>query len=129
MTWQRASVGVAVITAGLVFLYQRYWWYIPGILSHFTMTVHKNRPSLWEIQLEGKIPPTRSHQNAQTKPNVIFIVADDLGYNDISFYGGGLPGLATKHIDSIGSQGVAFSNGYAGHATCAPARAAIMTGR
>lgn len=125
--WQRLSVGAVVVALVLV-LYQRYWWYLPGLLSHFTMTVHAHRPSLWEAQLSNGVPPTRSADSARSKPNIIFIVADDLGYNDISFYGGGIPGLKTKYIDSIGSSGIAFSNGYAGHATCAPSRAAIMTG-
>lgn len=51
------------------------------------------------------------------------------GFNDISYYGGGIEGLPTPNIDSIGTDGVGFTNGYAGHATCAPSRAAIMTGR
>ncbi len=64
-------------------------------------------------------------------PNVVFILADDLGYNDITFNGGGVANGAvpTPNIDSIGKTGVAFANGYAGNATCAPSRAAIMTGR
>ena len=63
-------------------------------------------------------------------PNIIVIVADDLGYNDISFNGGGVaPGVATPNIDSIARQGVSFDQAYAGHATCAPSRAALLTGR
>ncbi len=64
-------------------------------------------------------------------PNVVLIVADDLGFNDITHYGGGLAGgkVPTPHIDSIARGGVDFRNGYSGNATCAPSRAAIMTGR
>ena len=64
-------------------------------------------------------------------PNIVLIVADDLGYNDISFNGGGVAGgiLKTPNIDSIGHDGVSFADGYAGNATCAPSRAALMTGR
>src|SRR6185437_5973080 len=64
-------------------------------------------------------------------PNVLFILADDMGYNDITFHGGGVArgAVPTPNIDSIGRQGVDFQNGYAGNATCAPSRAAIMTGR
>lgn len=67
----------------------------------------------------------------QRPPNVVFILADDMGYNDITFNGGGIAGGAvpTPNIDSIGHDGVDFVNGYAGNATCAPSRAAIMTGR
>lgn len=64
-------------------------------------------------------------------PNIILIVADDLGYNDLSFNGGGVAGGAvpTPFIDSIGRQGVNFEQAYAGHGTCAPSRAALLTGR
>lgn len=68
---------------------------------------------------------------ASRPPNVVLIVADDLGFNDITHYGGGIAGgkVPTPHIDSIASGGVNFRNGYSGNATCAPSRAAIMTGR
>lgn len=64
-------------------------------------------------------------------PNVIVILADDMGFNDITFNGGGVAdGLApTPNIDSLGHDGVSFTNGYDGNATCAPSRATIMTGR
>jgi arylsulfatase A-like enzyme len=67
----------------------------------------------------------------QRPPNIVFILADDLGFNDITFNGGGVADGAapTPNIDSIGHDGVSFANGYAGNATCAPSRAAIMTGR
>src|SRR5205823_6129153 len=62
---------------------------------------------------------------------IILILADDLGFNDLSFGGGGVAGGAVKtpHIDSIAREGVTMTRGYAGDATCAPSRAAIMTGR
>lgn len=65
------------------------------------------------------------------QPNIILILADDLGFNDITLNGGGLAGgsVPTPHIDSIARQGVNFQTGYAGNATCAPSRAALMTGR
>jgi arylsulfatase A-like enzyme len=64
-------------------------------------------------------------------PNVIVIVADDLGYNDISLNGGGVAGgtVPTPNIDSLARQGVSFEQAYSGHATCAPSRAALLTGR
>ncbi|WP_395444077.1 sulfatase-like hydrolase/transferase [Caulobacter sp. UC70_42] len=67
----------------------------------------------------------------QRPPNVVFILADDLGYNDVTLNGGGVANGAvpTPAIDSIAHQGVTFANGYSGNATCAPSRAAIMTGR
>ncbi|WP_337187072.1 sulfatase-like hydrolase/transferase [Phenylobacterium sp.] len=64
-------------------------------------------------------------------PNIVLIVADDLGYNDLTVNGGGVAGGAapTPNIDSIAREGVNFAQGYAGHATCAPSRAALLTGR
>jgi uncharacterized sulfatase len=64
-------------------------------------------------------------------PNVVLILADDLGWNDLTLGGGGVAGgtVPTPHIDSIAARGVRFSNGYAANGTCAPSRAAILSGR
>lgn len=69
--------------------------------------------------------------SATQPPNIVLIVADDLGWNDLTFNGGGVAGgtVPTKHIDSIAADGVNFVNGYAGQGTCAPSRAMMMTGR
>ncbi len=58
---------------------------------------------------------------ARRGPNIILILVDDLGVA-----GGVVP---TPHIDSIGRQGVSFDQAYTGHGTCAPSRAALLTGR
>jgi arylsulfatase A-like enzyme len=65
------------------------------------------------------------------KPNIIVILADDMGSNDITFNGGGVAdgAVPTPHIDSIGRDGCNFPLAYAGNATCSPSRAALMTGR
>ena len=64
-------------------------------------------------------------------PNIILILADDLGYNDISTFGGGVDEgrVQTPNIDQLAAQGAVFEQAYAGNATCAPSRAMIMTGR
>ena len=64
-------------------------------------------------------------------PNIILIVADDLGYNDISTFGGGLADgrVKTPHIDQLAADGVVFSQSYSGGGTCAVSRAMLMTGR
>jgi arylsulfatase A-like enzyme len=84
--------------------------------------VAANQPVAW-AQGPGT-PPAGTRP-----PNIILIMADDLGINDISLTGTGAGGVATPNIDAIGQQGVVFTNGYAGNATCAPSRAALMTGR
>lgn len=65
--------------------------------------------------------------NAQQKPNVIFILTDDLGYGDLSCYGA--TKLDTPNLDKLAKQGIQFSNAHATSATCTPSRYAIMTGQ
>lgn len=62
-------------------------------------------------------------------PNIVLIVADDLGYNDISTFGGGVDGMQTPAIDRLAAQGAVFTQSYSGASTCAPSRAMMMTGR
>jgi len=71
-----------------------------------------------------------SSVNAQP-PNIILILADDLGINDVSTFGGGVANgrVTTPNIDQLAAQGAIFNQAYAGAATCAPSRAMIMTGR
>lgn len=59
-------------------------------------------------------------------PNIIVILADDLGYGDVSSYGA--IGLQTPNIDRIAKSGIRFTNGYATSATSTPSRYALMTG-
>jgi arylsulfatase A-like enzyme len=68
---------------------------------------------------------------AQRPPNIIVILADDLGFNDVTTYGGGkaAQGVPTPNIDAIARDGVRFDQGYAAAAVCTVSRAALMTGR
>ena len=61
------------------------------------------------------------------RPNVILIVADDLGYGDLAIFGN--PVVRTPHLDALAHRGVLLSQHYSGSPICAPARAAILTGR
>jgi arylsulfatase A-like enzyme len=63
---------------------------------------------------------------AQARPNIILIQADDLGYGDLSAYGQAQ--FATPGIDRLAREGVRFTHYYAGSTVCAPSRAALMTG-
>lgn len=85
-----------------------------------------NRPILWQ-----KGPASAEKSPAERQPNIVFILADDLGINDISTFGGGVAGGAvpTPNIDRLAKQGASFTQSYAGNATCAPSRAMLMTGR
>ena len=65
--------------------------------------------------------------SAQTKPNIIFIQADDLGYGDLSCYG--QRKFKTPNIDRLAAEGLRFTQYYAGSTVCAPSRSALMTGQ
>ena len=61
------------------------------------------------------------------RPNIIIILTDDQGYNDVGF--NGCIDIQTPNIDRIANNGVVFTNGYVSYAVCGPSRAGIMTGR
>jgi len=98
-------------------------WALPKILN-ITNPILSEGSSNWQ---EG---PQKKDKN-DSRPNIIIILADDLGFNDISLYNGGASdgSLMTPNIDSIAKDGVLFQNGYAANAMCAQSRASIMTGR
>ena len=60
------------------------------------------------------------------KPNVVLILADDLGYGDLGCYGGKV--IPTPNLDRMAREGMRFTQAYAGSAVCAPSRCALMTG-
>src|SRR5437016_358064 len=60
-------------------------------------------------------------------PNIVIILADDLGYGDVGF--NGCPDIPTPNIDSIAANGVLCTNGYSTHPFCSPSRAGLITGR
>ena len=61
------------------------------------------------------------------KPNVIFIMADDLGYAELGSYG--QKKIKTPNLDRLASQGMRFTRNYSGNAVCAPSRCVLMTGK
>ena len=85
-----------------------------------------NHPVAWA---DG--PATADKPAAQRPPNVIVILADDLGINDVTTHGGGYAaqGVPTPNIDAIARDGVRFDQGYAAAAVCTVSRAALLTGR
>jgi len=71
-----------------------------------------------------KNQPTKT--TGQQKPNIVFILADDLGYGDLSC--NGQKNFATPNLDKMAAGGMLFTQHYAGAAVCAPSRSALMTG-
>jgi arylsulfatase A-like enzyme len=68
-----------------------------------------------------------AHSALARRPNVIFILADDLGWGDLSCYG--RPDYRTPNLDRLASQGVRFTDAYSASAVCTPTRCAFITGR
>jgi len=69
-------------------------------------------------------------QAAKTdKPNIIVIMADDLGYGDIGCYGAKPENLKTPNIDRLAANGLQFTNGYCSASTCTPTRFSFLTGK
>ena len=64
---------------------------------------------------------------AYEQPNVIYILADDLGYGDLSCYG--QTRFKTPHIDRLASEGLKCTGHYSGNTVCSPSRASILTGK
>lgn len=66
------------------------------------------------------------HAKSSARPNIVFILADDLGYGDLGCYG--QTTLATPHLDAMAREGLRFTRHYAGSTVCAPSRCVLMTG-
>ena len=66
-------------------------------------------------------------QKNNTKPNILFILCDDMGYGDLGCYG--QPYIRTPHLDAMASEGMRFTQAYAGSPVSAPSRASFMTGQ
>src|SRR5213082_4161706 len=64
--------------------------------------------------------------DAPRKPNIVFILADDLGYGDLGCYG--QTQIQTPHLDRLAAEGMRFTQCYAGSTVCAPSRCCLLTG-
>lgn len=73
------------------------------------------------------VPRAEAAEPARNQPNVIFIVADDLGYGDLQCYGN--PYVDTPRLNRLAADGLRFTDYYSASPLCAPARAALLTGR
>jgi arylsulfatase A-like enzyme len=67
------------------------------------------------------------HARTAERPNIVLIMADDLGYSELGSYGQKL--IQTPHLDQLARQGMKFTRNYAGNAVCAPSRCVLMTGK
>ena len=74
----------------------------------------------------GHLPLVISAKSAADRPNIIYILADDLGYGDIGVYGQQL--ITTPHLDRLAAAGMRFTQHYSGATVCAPSRSAFLEG-
>ena len=121
------------IAIGLVIVFAVFWVFRAEVtlfaahhLINAARDVGPNRSVAWERGPEvAAVPPS------ERPPNIVLILADDMGWNDVSTHGGGAGAgtVKTPNIDSIARDGVDFVNGYSANGTCAPSRAAILSGR
>jgi uncharacterized sulfatase len=96
------------------------------LVVEWSRDIGPNRPVPWQ---QG--PETADRPPSERPPNIVLILADDMGWNDVSTNGGGAGNgtVRTPNIDAIAREGVNFTWGYSGNGTCAPSRAAILSGR
>ncbi|KDA03327.1 sulfatase [Hyphomonas oceanitis] len=126
--WKKLVLGalaIVVVAGGVAFLNKKA--IILYVATHTGRTdVAPNRAIDWD---QG--PAVASETAAERPPNIIFILVDDLGINDLSTFGGGVAGgrVPTPNIDKLAADGALFTQAYAGNGTCAPSRAMLMTGR
>lgn len=122
----KTIVKISIISITLIFvvlglLRDTVFLHLPGIVHRLKSPIAENREVQWQQMPAAPI---------EGRPNVIVILADDLGFNDLSMNGDNKnPTVHTPNIDAIAAEGVTFTNGYAASATCAPSRASLLTGR
>ena len=116
-----AALAVGVYANRLLILQYSLGW-----TTDFKNPREANHPVPW---IDGPVSAVQAV--SQRPPNIIVIMADDLGINDVSTFGGGhtAEGVPTPNIDAIARDGVRFDQGYAAAAVCTVSRAALMTGR
>ncbi len=129
--WKKLLVGLvtAFVIAGAIG-----WFNRAAILSHLVLNrakanhypVAAHQPITWQSGPEQATTPI-----SERPPNVVFILLDDFGYNDLSTFGGGVADgrVPTPNIDRLAADGAIYTQAYSGTGTCAPSRAMLMTGR
>jgi uncharacterized sulfatase len=126
--WAKALLGTA---AGLAVLAGGAYAYRTDVALALVrwrskVEVAPNRPVPWQQGPQQAALPAN-----ERPPNIVFILFDDLGMNDLSTFGGGVAGgrIKTPNIDQLAAEGAILTQAYAGNATCSPSRAQLMTGR
>jgi uncharacterized sulfatase len=127
----RLAIGALLLAAALAGLG---WTFRAELVLALAASAKRDDIPPWRPVAWMRGPPPAAMIDPATgrrRPNIILIVADDLGINDVSTFGGGLAGgrIKTPAIDALAAGGAVFAQAYAGTASCAPSRAMMMTGR
>lgn len=96
-----------------------------GFILTMNLRSKPNVDRLWEGH-DDYLKKIDKNRNAQSAPNVLFVMVDDLGYGDVSAHGAL---YETPNIDTLAQEGVSFENFYSSYSVCSPARFATLTGR
>lgn len=129
--FKKAALGLLIViaVAGTII-----WLNRAAILTHIVLNraeaakeyIAPHQPVTWQ---SGPSEPSVSDESRP--PNIVFILLDDFGYNDLSTFGGGVADgrVPTPNIDRLAADGAIYTQAYSGTGTCAPSRAMLMTGR
>ena len=111
-----------LIVASIGIWFSQNWYKMPKYIAQIKNPIYENVQINWE---DG--PKTRT----SSKPNIIVVLVDDLGFNQISSYGGGMSNgnFKTPNQDNLAKDGVLCTNGYSSSPICSPSRASLLTGR
>jgi arylsulfatase A-like enzyme len=92
---------------------------------------HLATASLWLLALIAAIWPnfTAAFAASASRPNIVLILADDLGYGDVSGLNPQRGKISTPHLDRLASQGMTFTDAHSGSSVCTPTRYGLLTGR
>ena len=125
---------IGLLVGCIAFVLFGLWYFrLPLLLQLVTLqSAREYRDLPAAPELAWQQGPAEANEGAsETRPNIVLIVADDLGFNDISTFGGGIANGAvpTPNIDRLAAEGAIFEQSYSGASTCAPSRAMMMTGR
>jgi arylsulfatase A-like enzyme len=102
----------------------------PSIIATLVAPLHRRRIRRMLVTAAlatAVMPSLAAAQPAAPRPNVVLVIADDLGYGDLGSYGA--PDIATPHLDRLAREGVRLTDFYANAPVCTPTRAALITGR
>ena len=129
--WKKLLIGIAVVIVSVAVLA---WFNRATILKQIVLDrakanhveVAPHQPVTWQSG-----PDVAETPISERPPNIVFILLDDFGFNDLSTFGGGVADgrVPTPNIDRLAAEGAIYTQSYSGTGTCAPSRAMLMTGR